>query len=70
MRDFEAIIKELKCYLANGKSVKVLDKDVAKLLRVTQTQFATIKHRNSIPYANILEFCKREEVCCKRFFFD
>lgn len=70
MRDFEAIIKELKSYLADGRSVKVLDKDVAKALGVTQAQFATIKSRNSTPYANILEFCKREELCCSEIFFD
>ena len=70
MRDFEAIIKELKSYLADGRSVKVLDKDVAKALGVTQAQFATIKSRNSTPYANILEFCKREELWCSEIFFD
>ena len=70
MRDFEAIIKELKSYLADGRNMKVLDKDVAKVLGVTQAQFATIKSRNSTPYANILEFCKREDLCCSEIFFD
>jgi len=69
MRDFEAIIKKLKLYLANGKNVKVLDKDVANELGITQSQFATIKSRNSTPYVNILEFCKREDICCVKFFF-
>ena len=69
MRDFEAIIKELKYYLADGKNVKILDKDVANELGITQAQFATIKSRNSIPYANILEFCKREDICCVELFF-
>ena len=70
MRSFDAIIKELKLYLADGQSIKILDKDVAKALGVTQAQFATIKSRNSTPYANILEFCKREELCCLELFFD
>ena len=70
MRDFHDVIKELKSYLADGKSIKILDKDVAKALGVTQAQFATIKSRNSTPYANILEFCKREELCCIELFFD
>ena len=70
MRDFHGVIKELKSYLANGKSVKILDKDVANVLGITQAQFATIKSRNSTPYANILEFCKREELCCSEIFFE
>ena len=70
MRDFHSIIQELKVYLAEGKDIKVLDKDVANALEVTQAQFATIKSRNSTPYVNILEFCKREELCCVELFFE
>ena len=70
MRDFEAIIKKLKLYLADGKSKKILDKDVANELGITQSQFATIKSRNSTPYVNILEFCKRESICCTELFFE
>ena len=70
MRDFHGVIKELKLYLADGKSVKVLDKDVANELGITQAQFATIKSRNSTPFANILEFCKREDICCVELFFE
>ena len=69
MRDFHGVIKELKLYLADGKSVKVLDKDVANELGITQAQFATIKSRNSTPFVNILEFCKREDICCIELFF-
>jgi len=70
MKDFEAIIKELKLYLADKKSGKVLDKDVANELGITQSQFATIKSRNSTPYPNVLEFCKREDICCVELFFE
>jgi len=70
MRDFHSVIKELKLYLADGKSVKVLDKDVANELGITQAQFATIKSRNSTPYENILEFCKREDICCIELFYE
>ena len=70
MKDFEAIIKDLKLYLADDKSAKVLDKDVANELGITQAQFATIKSRNSTPYVNILEFCKREDICCIELFFE
>lgn len=70
MRDFHSVIKELKLYLADKKSGKILDKDVANELGITQSQFATIKSRNSTPYANILEFCKREDICCVELFFE
>ena len=70
MRDFKTIIKTLKIYLADGKKHKVFDKDVALALSITQAHFATIKKRNSTPYAHILEFCKNEELSCRDVFFD
>ncbi|WP_373034780.1 hypothetical protein [Sulfurimonas sp.] len=70
MRDFHGVIKEIKLYLAVGKSKKVLDKDVADALGLSQANFATIKRRNSTPYRNILEFCKEENLCCSEIFFE
>ena len=70
MRDFRSIVRELKLYLANNKSAKVYDKDVANALGITQMNFATIKRRNSIPYENIILFCHRENICCSKIFFE
>lgn len=70
MKDFKMIVKELKFYLGDVEAKKILDKDVANALEMSQSQFATIKRRNSTPYANILEFCKREDLCCDEIFFD
>ncbi len=69
MHDFKAIIFIVKEYLADGKKVKILDKDVADTLEISQTNFATIKRRNSIPYENILRFCKREGFSYSKIFF-
>ena len=69
MRDFKAIVKELKFYLQDSEDKKVLDKDVAIALHMSQSQFATLKRRNSTPYVNILKFCKGEELCCSEIFF-
>lgn len=69
MRDFKSIIKELKLYLAEGKDIKVLDKDVASVLNLSQAKFATIKRRNSTPYESILKFCKSENICSNKIFF-
>lgn len=70
MRNFHSIIGELKHYISVNKDVKVLDKDVAEALGMSQANFATVKRRNSIPYANILIFCKREKLCCSEIFFN
>ena len=70
MRDFKAIVRELKFYLASGEDKKILDKDVALALQMSQSQFATLKRRNSTPYVNILEFCKSEKLCCSEIFFE
>ena len=70
MNDFKAIIKLLKLYLKSDKNVKIYDKDVAMVLGITQMNFATIKKRNTIPYENILIFCKKEGICCDNIFFN
>ena len=70
MRDFNGVIKELKLYLSNNSHVKILDKDVADAIGVTQANFATIKRRNSIPYKGIIEFCEAQKLCCSEIFFE
>ncbi|WP_457747609.1 hypothetical protein [Sulfurimonas sp.] len=70
MRDFRTIIELLKEYLAQNKVDKIYDKDVARLLQISQAQLATLKRRNSTPYVSILEFCHREKLCCSEIFFD
>jgi hypothetical protein len=70
MRDFQSVIGVLKTYLLNESQTKILDKDVASALNISQSKFATIKRRNSMPFANILKFCKKENLCCNDIFFD
>lgn len=70
MRDFHSIIEVLRIYLAGNNQIKILDKDVASALEISQSKFATIKRRNSTPFENILEFCKKKELCCSELFFD
>ncbi len=41
---------------------KVLDKDVARALGINDTTFATIKHRNSIPYSKVVAFCAKRRI--------
>ncbi|MEA2099353.1 MAG: hypothetical protein U9P72_04400 [Campylobacterota bacterium] len=70
MKDFHSIIDTLKLYLSLSSDKKILDKDVASLLDISQAKFATIKKRNKIPYKAILIFCKREHISCNKIFFD
>ena len=70
MRDFRKIIDLLKKELFKSKKTKVLDKDVAKLLGMSQARFATLKKRNTTPFESILLFCQEEKLCCSEIFFD
>ncbi|MDM5272388.1 LexA family transcriptional regulator [Sulfurovum sp. zt1-1] len=65
------IIEKLKDVISEtmpGK--KVFDKDVAQVLNIPQSTFATMKKRNSIPYEEILEFCALRKISVNWLFFD
>lgn len=69
MRNFYSVIKELKSYMSRETKKKILDKDVADALGISQANFATLKRRNSMPYENILLFCQKEKLCVGELFF-
>jgi phage repressor protein C with HTH and peptisase S24 domain len=65
------IIEKLKDVISEtmpGK--KIFDKDVAHVLNIPQSTFATMKKRNSIPYEEILEFCALRKISVNWLFFD
>ncbi len=65
------IVDKLKDILSEcipGK--KVFDKHVAEALGIPQGTFASMKKRNSIPYAEILEFCALKKISVNWLFFD
>lgn len=65
------IIEKLKDVLSESAiGRKVFDKDVATALNIPQATFATMKKRNSIPYAEILEFCALKKISVNWLFFD
>jgi len=71
MRDFRQIIDVLKDKLSHENAQeRIYDKDVAKVLNISQSKFATIKKRNSTPYVELLCYCKEKELCCSEIFFD
>jgi len=69
MRSFKEIIVELKIFLADGKKIKILDKDIATLLRINQARFATLKKRDVIPYSELILFCKMYKFSSDTLFF-
>jgi len=62
MMDVLNIIEKLKDVLSSENDKKIFDKDVAGALGITQANFATIKQRNKIPFANILDFCALKKI--------
>jgi len=65
------IIDKLKDVISESRiGKKVFDKDVADVLGIPQATFATMKKRNSIPYAEILEFCALKKISVNWLFFD
>ncbi|HIP13536.1 MAG TPA: helix-turn-helix transcriptional regulator [Arcobacter sp.] len=62
MMDVLNIIEKLKDVLSSENDKKIFDKDVASALDITQANFATIKQRNKIPFANILDFCALKKI--------
>jgi hypothetical protein len=69
MRSFKEIIIELKSFLAAGKTIKILDKDIATLLEINQARFATLKKRDVTPYEELIIFCKSYKFSSDRLFF-
>jgi len=70
LRSFKEIIPLLKVRLKKREKQKVYDKDIAKLLSIEPSRFATLKKRDSTPYPELLRYCKEENLCSNELFFD
>lgn len=71
MVEFTEIIEKLKDVISTKKiGGKVYDKDVANALGITQTSFATMKKRGSIPYKELMDFCATKKLSINWLFFD
>lgn len=71
MYDLKNVIAKIKEIIAEERNVKkVFDKDVADVLAIPQTTFATMKKRNSIPFKEILEYCANKKLSINWLFFD
>ncbi len=71
MMNLNDIVNKLKDVLSESSiGTKVFDKHVAEALGIPQGTFASMKKRNSIPYAEILEFCALKKISVNWLFFD
>jgi DNA-binding Xre family transcriptional regulator len=63
MNSLVEIVEEIKTIVSpEFKSKKIFDKDIANLLGISQVNFATMKKRNKIPYAELLDFCALKSI--------
>jgi len=63
MNSFANIVEEIKTIISSDfHSKKIFDKDVADILGISQMNFATMKKRNKIPYAELLDFCATKAI--------
>ena len=63
MNSFTNIVEEIKSIVSGEyTSKKVFDKDVADVLGISQMNFATMKKRDKIPFAELLDFCAKKTI--------
>ena len=63
MNSFMDMVEEIKSIVSDDfKPKKVFDKDVAKVLDISQMNFATMKKRNKIPFTELLDFCAKKSI--------
>ncbi|MEA1955996.1 MAG: LexA family transcriptional regulator [Campylobacterota bacterium] len=63
MNSFSNIVEEIKNIISSEfNNKKVFDKDVAEILGVSQMNFATMKKRDKIPFAKLLDFCAKKSI--------
>ena len=63
MNALNEIVEEIKSIVSNdfgGK--KVFDKDIADILGISQMNFATMKKRGKVPFAELLDFCALKSI--------
>ena len=61
--NFASIILKMKQRVeVPSTKKKIFDKDIAKILNITQEALATMKKRNSIPFEEILFWCYKMDI--------
>jgi len=61
-RNIKEIIVYIKYLISDNQREKVLDRDVANKLAITNKKLYTCKSRGVIPYEDIVYFCQKENI--------
>lgn len=65
----QEVIEKLKDILASEGKRELKTKDIAKELGIHPDTFNSMKFRNSIPYAHILNFLEKRNISINYFFY-
>ncbi|EAC1839724.1 S24 family peptidase [Campylobacter lari] len=65
----QEVIEKLKDILASEGKCELKTKDIAKELGIHPDTFNSMKFRNSIPYAHILNFLEKRNISINYFFY-
>ena len=69
MNDFKIIMSKLKHILSHYQGEQILDQDLALALGLEPSNFASMKHRNTIPFRAILDFCRKHHINANTLLF-
>ena len=69
MNDFQTIMSKLKLLLSTTKQCILYDKELAAVLGINPNTFASMRHRNTIPYQAVLDLCSKFHIDANTLFF-
>ena len=69
MNDFQTIMSKLKILLSNTKQRILYDKELAIALEIKPNTFASMRHRDTIPYQAVLDLCTKSHIDANTLFF-
>ncbi len=63
MIDFQDVMQRIKeILIIKTKKEKILDRDIADILKLDPQYYAVIKRRKKIPYEKLAYFCKENKI--------
>ncbi len=69
MNDFQTIMSKLKVLLSTVEQRILYDKELAAALNINPNTFASMRHRNTIPYQAVLDLCTKRHIDANTLFF-
>ena len=60
--EFDKVIDRIKAILEKESGRKILDKEIAKLIEISPSQYSTMKQKNKIPIEKIVNYCALNKI--------